>query len=324
MKVLVAGGAGYIGSSLVPRLLNRGYELKIVDLLWFGNNLPEGVKVDKRSVMELQPEELKGFDAVIFIAGLSNDPMAEFSPAQNFVDNTSCPTYLAYIAKRAGVRRFIHGGSCSVYGYTVNELYDETSPAVSDYPYGISKLQGEAGCLQMANKDFSVIALRKGTVCGYSPRMRLDLVVNTMFKSAVKDGVILVNNPSIWRPILSIRDAVDGYVRALESAPEISGIFNIASGNYTVGEIADYVAEAVKEYMGISPNILVRNVQDFRNYKVSWDKAVKILGFHPQWHVKDIVKDLVDNLDKFRDFELPNYYNIQVFKSLTGTTKDLV
>lgn len=317
MKVVIAGGAGYIGSSLVPRLLARGYEVRVYDLLWFGNGLPPAAEVVNRGVLDITEADLKGVDAVIFIAGLSNDPMAEYSPAQNFIENASSPAYLAYTAKRAGVRRFIHGGSCSVYGYTVNELYDETAPAVCGYPYGISKMQGEFGCSQLADDKFSVIALRKGTVCGYSPRMRLDLVINTMFKSAMQDKVIIVNNPSIWRPILAVRDAVDGYVRALEASPEISGIFNIASGNYTIGEVADYVAEGVKDYAGIDANILVRNVQDFRNYKVSWEKATKVLGFKPRFDAKDIVKDLAENVSRFSDFDNPRYYNIRTFQSLT-------
>ncbi len=317
MKVVVAGGAGYIGSLLVPRLLSRGYEVRVVDLLWFGNELPAQTEVIRKGVLDITEADLKGVDAVIFIAGLSNDPMAEYSPSQNFIENASSPAYLAYTAKRAGVRRFIHGGSCSVYGYTVNELYDETSPAVCGYPYGISKLQGEFGCTQLADDKFSVIAMRKGTVCGYSPRMRLDLVINTMFKSAMKDKVIIVNNPSIWRPILAIRDAVDGYIRALEASPEISGIFNIASGNYTIGEVADYVAEGVKDYAGIEANILVRNVQDFRNYKVTWEKATKVLGFKPRFDAKDIVKELAENVSKFSDFDNPRYYNIRTFQSLT-------
>jgi nucleoside-diphosphate-sugar epimerase len=316
MKIVVAGGAGYIGSVLIPRLLHRGYDVCAYDLLWFGNNLPAGVAVQRRSVMDIQEADLKGVDAVVFIAGLSNDPMAEYSPAQNFVHNASCPSYLAYVSKRAGVRRFIHGGSCSVYGYTINELYDEDAPAVSSYPYGISKLQGEFGCIQLADSKFSVIALRKGTVCGYSPRMRLDLVVNTMFKSALQDGVILVNNPSIWRPILTIKDAADAYVRAIEAAPEISGIFNVASGNYTVGEISDYVSEGVKEFMNINANILVRNTQDFRNYKVTWEKAKNVLGFHPRFTVRDVVKELAENVEKFRDFDNPAYYNIRTFMTL--------
>lgn len=316
MKVVVAGGAGYVGCQLVPRLLNRGYEVKVYDLCWFGNHLPAGVEVVNRGVMDIREEDLAGVDVVVFVAGLSNDPMAEYSPARNFVENASGPAYLAYAAKRAGVRRFIHGGSCSVYGYTVNELYDETSPAVSNYPYGISKLQGEFAAMQLADENFSVIGLRKGTISGYSPRMRLDLVVNTMFKSAIKDGVILVNNPSIWRPILALRDAVDGYVRAIEAAPGISGLFNLASGNYTIGEVADYVREGVQEYMGQTPNILVKNVQDFRNYKVTWQKASNMLGFHPRFNVKDIVRELADNFDSFKDTDNPNYYNIRTFKDL--------
>jgi nucleoside-diphosphate-sugar epimerase len=314
MKVSVIGGAGYIGCQLVPRLLSRGYEVSVVDLLWFGNKLPSGAKVEQRSVMDIREEDLAGVDTVVFLAGLSNDPMAEFSPARNFVENASSPAYLAYIAKRAGVRRFIHGGSCSVYGYTVNELYDEESPAVSNYPYGISKLQGEFAAMQLRDDKFSVIGLRKGTVSGYSPRMRLDLVVNAMFKSAVKDGIIFVNNPSIWRPILSIHDAVSGYVRAIEAAPGISGIFNLASGNYTIGEVGDSVAEGMREYMNLDPSIMVKNVQDFRNYKVNYDKAANVLGFHPRSTIKDIVKDLAQNYQDFKDLDNPSYYNIQVFK----------
>src|SRR5262249_5144422 len=134
----------------------------------------------------------------------------------------------------------------------------------------------------------------------------------------LKDGVIIANNPAIWRPILAIRDAADAYIRSVESAPEISGIFNVASGNYTIGELADYVSEGVREFTGKEPSILVRNVQDIRNYKVSWEKARNVLGFHPQRSVKDIVKELVENLPNFRDFDNPAYYNIQTFESLEG------
>ena len=125
MKILIAGGAGYIGSVLVPKLLERGYDVDVLDLLWFGNFLPKEIRILKKDVFDITEEELKGYEQVIFIAGLSNDPMAEYSPSKNFIDNASAPTYLAYISKRAGVKRFLHGGLCSVYGYTVNELYDD-------------------------------------------------------------------------------------------------------------------------------------------------------------------------------------------------------
>lgn len=318
MKVMIVGGAGYIGCALVPRLLQRGYEVTVVDILWFGNALPKEAEVQERYLMDLREEDLKGFDQVIFLAGLSNDPMAEFSPARNFVENGAAPAYLAYIAKQVGVRRFIHGGSCSVYGYTINELYDETSPAVCAYPYGISKLQGEFSALQLQDDDYSVIGFRQGTVSGYSPRMRLDLIVNTMFKCAVQDKKIIVNNPAIWRPILALQDAVSAYVRAVEAPQEVSGIFNIASGNYTVGEVADFVHRGVTEQMGLDVAIEIKHVVDFRNYKVSFEKAKNILSYKPRFNIDNIVDELVENLPAFKDFDDQQFYNIQTFKALNS------
>jgi nucleoside-diphosphate-sugar epimerase len=316
MRILLAGGAGYVGSVLVPKLLARGYEVDVLDLLWFGNNLPPNVRVLQKDILELHEDELKGYDQVVFLAGLSNDPMADFSPAKNFVFNAASPAYLAYRAKRAGVRRFIYASSCSVYGYTVNELYDEQSPAISAYPYGISKLQGEFAAMQMRDDEFSVIALRKGTVCGYSPRMRFDLVVNTMFKTAISTKTIVVNNPSIWRPILAIQDAANAYVRAVEASLGISGVFNVASGNFTLGELADHVRDALKEFMGFEPQIQIKHVHDIRNYKVSVEKASTILSFKPAHTIRDIVQELVQHRASFKNLEDPSYYNIATFKSL--------
>lgn len=316
MKILVAGGAGYIGSVLIPKLLERGYEVDVIDLFWFGNHLPKEVGVINKNIFDLQQDDVKGYDQVIFLGGLSNDPMAEFSPAENFISNGSAPPFLAYTAKQAGVKRFIYAGSCSVYGYTVNELYDETSPAVSAYPYGISKLQGENAIMQMKDDNFSVIALRQGTVSGYSPRMRLDLVVNTMFKFALTEGQITVNNPAIWRPILAIQDAATAYIRCIEANEDISGVFNVASGNYTVGEIGDLVKSGVKKYLDKDVKLNIKHIQDYRNYKVSIDKARKVLSFHPKNDVETIIRDLVEHHEAFKDFDNPNYYNIRVFKDL--------
>src|SRR5271155_3381610 len=185
MKILIAGGAGYVGSTLIPKLLDRGYRVDVVDLFWFGNHLPRQVGILNKDLFDLSVEDLEPYDQVIFLAGLSNDPMAEFSPSKNFIFNAAAPAYLAYIAKKAGVKRYVYACSCSVYGYTVNELYDETRPVASAYPYGISKLQGEQAVLNLADETFSVVALRKGTISGYSARMRLDLIVNTMFRTAL-------------------------------------------------------------------------------------------------------------------------------------------
>jgi nucleoside-diphosphate-sugar epimerase len=314
LRTLIAGGAGYVGSALIPRLLERGHEIDVVDLFWFGNFLDPKVGILQKDIFDLETADLEGYDQVLFLAGLSNDPMAEFSPSKNFVFNAAAPAYLAYTAKKAGAKRFIYASSCSVYGYTENELFDEDRPVSSSYPYGISKLQGERAVLQMCDADFSVIALRKGTVSGYSPRMRFDLMVNTMFKTAMRDGVIRVANPSIWRPFLSIEDAAIAYTRAIEANEGLSGVFNIASGNATLGEIADEVRSTLEGDLNIKLRLEINNVHDVRNYKVSVERANNILSFHPRHDVKSIVRNLIANMSKCKDWDNPIYYNIQVFK----------
>lgn len=316
MRLLIAGGAGYVGSVLIPRLIERGYKVDVVDLFWFGNHLPRQAGILNKDIFQLTVEDLKAYDQVIFLAGLSNDPMAEYSPSKNFIFNAAAPAYLGYIAKIAKVKRYIYACSCSVYGYTENELYDETRPVSSSYPYGISKLQGEQAVMQLVSDNFSVISLRKGTISGYSPRMRLDLIINTMFKTAMRDRTITVNNPSIWRPILSIDDAATAYIRAVEANHNISGIFNIASGNYTVGEVADLIKSAVEERLGLRLNLCIKHNQDFRNYKVSIEKAANVLSFHSTGHVKSIVANLIDNKGRFQDWDNPSYSNIHTFRQV--------
>ena len=314
-KIMVVGGAGYVGTKLTGVLLDRGYDITVVDLMWFGDNLDKRASVIKKDVFNLTKQDLQGFDSIVFVAGLSNDPMAEYSPSENFISNSAAPAYLSYIAKESGVRRLIYASSCSVYGYAVDEFYDESGPTVAQYPYGLSKLQGERSVIEMASDDFSVIAFRKGTVSGYSPRMRLDLVVNTMFKCAMQDGVIKVNNPSIWRPVLDINDCITAYVRALESDVKISGVFNLASNNYTVGEIAELTAKRIKEKTGKEVKLDIKNNPDIRNYKVNFDKIKTVLGYRGDGSVETIVDDLLENQDSFSDFDNDYYYNIKIFKN---------
>ncbi|HKN70080.1 MAG TPA: SDR family oxidoreductase [Terriglobales bacterium] len=316
MRLLIAGGAGYVGSVLIPRLIERGYKVDVVDLFWFGNHLPRQAGILNKDIFHLTVEDLEPYDQVIFLAGLSNDPMAEYSPSKNFIFNAAAPAYLGYIAKIAKVKRYIYACSCSVYGYTENELYDETRAVSSSYPYGISKLQGEQAVMQLVDDKFSVISLRKGTISGYSPRMRLDLIINTMFKTAMRDRTITVNNPSIWRPILSIEDAATAYIRAVETNQKISGIFNIASGNYTVGEVADLIKSAVEERLSLRISLCIKHIQDFRNYKVSVEKAANVLSFHATGNVKSIVGNLIDNREQFQDWDNPAYSNFQTFKQI--------
>ena len=316
MKILIGGGAGYIGSRLIPELIKLGHEVDVIDLLWFGNHLPKKVKVAKKDLFDISSKDMQGYEQFIFLAGLSNDPMAEYDPSKNFIYNGALPSYLAYEAKKAGVKRFIYASSCSVYGYTMDKLYDEEAPVICEYPYGISKLQGERGVLQLQDKDFSVIALRQGTVSGYSPRMRFDLLVNTMFRSAMVDGKITVNNPNIWRPVFDIRDAVMVYKKAVQADYSTSGVFNVASGNYTVGQVADTVKLELAKLINKEINVELKNIEDFRNYKISIEKAKIKLGYSPKYSLEDTVKDVFDHLKEYGDFSNELFYNITTFKKI--------
>ena len=316
VRILVAGGCGYVGSVLVPRLAERGYRVEVVDTLWFGSHLPQTIPVNKKDLFELQEGNLEGFNQVIFLAGLSNDPMAEYSPSLNFIYNAAGPAYVAYLAKKAGVRRFIFASTCSVYGYTEDTLCTEDSMATSSYPYGISKLQGERAVMQMASERFSVICLRKGTVCGYSPRMRFDLVVNTMYKTAVSDGCIYIFNPETWRPVVSIQDAASAYIRAIEASSRISGVFNIASGNFTVGEMGDIVRDRLQRLSGKRIALSIEYRGEYRSYKVDISHAVTTLSFKPRHGIEDIVADLYEHGDQYGDLESETYYNIRTFRRI--------
>jgi nucleoside-diphosphate-sugar epimerase len=137
-----------------------------------------------------------------------------------------------------------------------------------------------------------------------------------MFKTALKDRLITINNPSIWRPILSIDDAPTAYIRAIEANQSISGIFNIASGNYTVGEVGDIVRDTIAERLGIRVDLCIKHIKDYRNYKVSIEKAKNVLSFHPTGDVKSIVINLIENMGQFQDWDNPKYYNIEIFKRM--------
>jgi nucleoside-diphosphate-sugar epimerase len=314
-RVLIIGGAGYIGSRLIKTIANN-YKIVVIDRFWFGDYLPDSVKKIKQDALNLNVEDVKGFDCVIFLGGLSNDPMADYSPKQNFIENAAIPAYLAYICKKAKVKRFIYAGSCSVYGFTDNKPLDESSPINPQYPYGISKLLGEKGIMTLADSNFRPISLRQGTVGGWSPRMRFDLVVNTMTKCALNDKKISVHNPNLWRPLIDIRDLIQAYVKSIEADLEISGIYNISGGNYTIGDLGQKIhSYFISE--GYDVELEIGDKKDVRNYKVNIDAAIKDLNFTPQYNPVDSVKDIFYNMDlKQCNLKDPKYYNIEVFKTL--------
>ena len=210
----------------------------------------------------------------------------------------------------------MYASSCSVYGFANEKFFTEVDEISCAYPYGISKLQGEQGVLSIADDNFNVISLRQGTVCGFSERMRFDLVINSMFKDAITKKVIYISNPNIWRPILHIEDTCSAFIRAIQVTGVKKEIFNIATENTVLGQLAEIVKTEIEKLAGISVVIEDRNIQDFRNYRVSIDKAYRILGYKPTHTLVDVVKNIYENMDKIADFENEAYYNIQVFKKL--------
>ncbi len=315
-KILIGGGAGYIGSALVPSLMAEGYEVEVIDLLWFGNYLPKAVKVIQKDLLDCTIDDFSGVNTCIFLGGLSTDAMAEHSPSKNFIMNGALPAYLAFLAKEAGVKRFIYASSSSIYGNTKGNFYQETSQTVSKYPYAISKLQGENGVMNLADENFSVVALRQGTVSGFSPRMRMDLVVNAMFKTVMLENKIIVNNPEIWRPLYALKDCVEVYKRVIGLPMTVSGIFNVASKNYQVGEIGQKVKTVMEKLVGKKIELETKYFIDERNYAMDIKKAELVLGIKPQFFVEDIVQDLFDNRELIGDLNKDDYYNIRMFQKI--------
>ena len=313
MKVFIAGGAGYIGTRLSNELCESGHEVTVLDRFWFGNHLDRSIEQVCSEVLKIKDDSLVGYDAVVFLAGLSNDPMADFDPAGNFIENGAAPAYLAYVAKKCGVPRFVYASSCSVYGFTDNEEMDESSEPSPQYPYGIAKLQAEKAIMMLEDESFSPISIRKGTVGGWSPRMRYDLVVNTMTKCALTDGRITVNNPNLWRPLIDVRDVVHAYTLALEADLSTTGIFNVCYENYTIKRIATEIRDALLQY-GLTTDVLINNVADVRNYKATSSRAKDVLGFDPKYTVADSVDEIMQNLTEGYDFSDDSYYNIATYK----------
>jgi len=324
-KVLLVGGAGYVGSVLAQELLERGYAVKVLDRLYYGadglapiRDRCELVVADMRCIIA---DDLSDVDAVINIGGLSNDPTAEYNPRANYEMNTLAAERLAQLAVDAGVRRYILASSCSVYDCGVSDeardqVQDETAPVAPRAAYAISKFEAEQRVLALASDSFTPVVLRKGTVYGYSPRMRYDLVVNTFVKDALSRGEIaLFYGGEMWRPLVDVRDVARAYVACLEAEPEaVRGeVFNIAYRNMRISEVALRVRSTLRELgvpCDVRPDYGYRGI---RSYRVSARKIEQRLGFTPVVTVEDSVRDMVEKIRQrgADDFDNPKYYNIR-------------
>jgi nucleoside-diphosphate-sugar epimerase len=323
-RVLVTGGAGYVGSSLVPKLLRAGYEVVVLDLYIYGDvfaNLPGNpsliqIKGDLRNAADVS-EALAGCDAVIHLACISNDPSFDLNPELGKSINYDCFRPLVKASKDAGVKRFIYASSSSVYGIKDDADVTEDLPLVPLTDYSKYKAMCEEVLDQEREPGFVAVTLRPATVCGYAPRLRLDLTVNILTNHAINNGKITVFGGDQLRPNIHVEDMTDLYVRLLEEPDEaINGkTWNAGYHNLKVRTIADMVREQV----GPSVNIVVTPTDDHRSYHVSSEKIRRDLGFVADRTVKDAILDLKA---AFVGGRVPNamtddrYYNIKRMHAL--------
>lgn len=329
-NVLVTGGAGYVGSVLIPKLLAKGYRVKVVDLYIYGDGVLDAVK-DHSNLKQIKGDirntvllkrELKGIDAVIHLACISNDPSYELDPDLGKSINYDAFLSLVDISKNSGVRRFIYASSSSVYGIKDEDNVTEDMPLEPLTDYSKYKAMCEDYLLKQRSKGFVVLVLRPATVCGYSPRLRLDLSVNILTNHAVNKGKITVFGGEQKRPNIHIEDVTDLYVKTLEYKDEqIDGkIFNAGYHNMKMKEIADAVYRIVSRQMGKDKlEIVVMPTDDNRSYHVSSEKIKSELGFEAKRSVEDAVNDLCDafNASKITNpLEDKRYYNIKTMQAI--------
>ncbi len=319
-RVLVTGGAGYVGSVLVKKLLNKGYQVRVLDKLIFGKDslqemgdnphldLCVGAVEDKYTVAKC----LDGVDAIIHLSGLSNDPSCEINPELTRKENVEATKVLLSLAKENGVKRFIYASSCSVYGFTGDNVVVTEKSALNPLTaYAKSKVDCEELILPYASDTFGVVCLRKATIYGPSSRMRFDLVINTMTGMAVSEKKITINGGEQWRPFLHVEDAADAYIFMLEAPLEnVNGqIFNVGSTeqNLRIVDLAQAVSRLIPD-----AKVERSDSSDTRSYHVSFDK-INILG----WRATKTIDEGIVGVQKMfldgrvKDFRDLNYFNIK-------------
>jgi nucleoside-diphosphate-sugar epimerase len=325
--ILVAGGAGYIGSVLVPRLLVRGYRVRLLDRLYFGDrslaDFRERIELVVADVRDIPPEALDGVDGVINLSGLSNDPTAEFDPEANWQMNAVATETLGRMCVERGIERYVFASSCSLYDGMPPGMHDERADIHPRAAYATSKRYGEERLAEMAGDGLCPVLLRNGTVYGYSPRMRFDLVVNTFTKDALLNGRLLLHGGGwMWRPLVDVRDVSDAMIAAFEApADKVRGeIFNVLHSNYQIRELAMLVAGSVQVMTG--RRIELEEVPApalTRDYECSNAKLSTTLGFIPRHSVLEAVSDILARVGHWDRTRLtdPRCYNIRWLELLS-------
>jgi nucleoside-diphosphate-sugar epimerase len=322
-RVLVIGGAGYIGSVLVEKLLNLGLEVLVLDPMHFGDQPLSRVAghpaldvicEDFRRI-EVVTRAMKGVGSVVHLAGLVGDPACAADPALTIDINVTGTKIVGEIAKARGVRRFIFASSCSVYGAS-DDILDEESQFNPQSLYARSKVAGEAVLRALGDSSFAMTCLRFATVYGISNRPRFDLVINLLCAKAVRDRVVTVIGPSQWRPFVHVEDVANAVVSALQAPLDTvaNEVFNVGSDeqNYTLGETAQFIQSQLPQTQIVSED----GCPDKRNYRVSFKKIRDELGFYPAWSLERGIAQIIASVrsNEVGHYSVPQYSNVLSLK----------
>jgi nucleoside-diphosphate-sugar epimerase len=319
-SILVAGGAGYIGSILVRRLLERGYRVRVLDRLYFGEEslaaVRDRLELVVADVRDIPDHAFDGVDGVINLSGLSNDPTAEFNPEANWQMNALATETLGQACLARGIERYVFASSCSLYDGLPPGMHSEDAPIKPRAAYATSKRYGEERLLELAERGLCPVILRNGTVYGWSPRMRYDLVVNTFVKDALLNGTLKLHGGGwMWRPLVDICDCADAMIAAYEApADKVRGeIFNVVHSNYQIRELAMIVAGSVQLTGRRAALEEVPSLNLTRNYECANAKLSTTLGFIPRRSVLEAVTELLARIDPEDMLSLtdPRGYNIR-------------
>ncbi len=324
-KILVTGGAGYIGSLLVPKLLERGYDVRVFDKLIFGDFGLESVK-DKIEIIEGDVKNppanlMEGIYGVIHLAGLSTEPTSHFNPRHTDQVNHLGTENIARLAKAAGIKRFSFASSCSVY-FTydtplVPPFFKEDDKINSISPYSLSKRAAEEALIELTDANFQPVIFRKGTLYGFAPKMRYDLVLNSFTKDAFKSGRIIVHaGGDIYRPMCDIEDAVAAYIAALELPLEKIGgkIFNIAHWNCRLGDLAEEFKGIIKTVGQKDITVDLQEVGVTRNYQADNTKYMAAFGLSPVRSIEAATKEMWEKLQGGHNADDVRFYTDKWFR----------
>src|SRR5579872_231669 len=319
MKILVTGGAGYIGAVLCDRFLEAGHEVRVLDRLYWGRKPLEALagrlEIVQADVRAVDPDLLDGIEGVVHLAGLSNDPTAEYNPEANWEMNTTATAALAAACRKRGIRRFTFGSSASIYDGLGDGLFDETTKVAPRGAYSESKFAAEQALLEAADGSFAPTILRQGTVYGHSPRLRLDLVVNTFIKDALLRGKLFLHGGGwMWRPLVDVGDVALAHLRCIEApAGSLGGeIFNVVHENFQIRQLAMLVAGSLS-LRGRPVTLEDAPLPALnRNYRCTNRKLQDRTGFVPRVTVLESIEGILRHIPVENPTELahPRYYNI--------------